>query len=211
MLETERLDLHTCMPGTVRSYDQENQTAEVILGVRRVVPSGDDDEADTVTDYPILPAVPVGCLRGSGYFVHVPLREGDHVLVLFSESDINEWRRTGTTSDPGVATRHALSGAVCIPALHSQRNPLSAGNTSASEPCLTIGYEGGPYLRVREGQVEAGGTQTLALSGAIEAHLAKISEDLTTVFTAATAGTPTYIYGTEIVANPIATTTTRGA
>jgi hypothetical protein len=210
VLEQDRADLHVCLPGKVRSYNQEAQTAEIELGIRRVVPAPDDDDPDDVRDYPILPAVPVLCLSGGGYFAHFPLSVGDRVLVLFAESDLNEWRRTGDTCDPGLSTRHGLSGAVCIPGIHYQGNALSIEDTGA-EPRLTIGRVGGPQIHVNESQIECGGTLSLALGNDVRAHLTKISADLVTVFAAATAGTPTYNYVTEIAANPINTDTVKGA
>lgn len=83
-----------------------------------------------------------------------------------------------------------------------------------------LAQDGAAHARIRlkpDGQVivdgtriEACGASDLALANAVMNHLTKISADLTTVFAAATAGTPTYIYATEIVANPIRTVKTKG-
>ena len=215
VLETERTEIHTSMPGRVRSYDQPAQTAEIELLVRRVVPAADDDDADTVTDYPILPAVPHACLRGSGFFVHMPVRAGDTVAVYFAESDLNEWRRTNAVSDPGVSTRHGLSGAFFVPGIHAIGEALSGadiGTVGPETPAhLTIGVEGGPVIRIKSNAIEIAGTSQLAKSAPLQEHLAKISTDLAALFTALTLGTPSYVFATEIGINPIATTITKGA
>lgn len=170
------------MPGKVRSYNQPDQTAEIELLVQRVVPSNDDDEPDAVTDYPILPAVPHACLRGAGYFIHIPVRPGDTVTVYFSESDLNEWRRTADVADPGVSTRHGLSGAYFVPGIHALGHELGGDDigTTGPEtpPHMTIGLEGGPIIRIKSSTIEAGGVDALAKWAGLEAHLTAIQTAL---------------------------------
>jgi len=188
VLETDRLEVHTCLPGRVRSYDQASQTAEIELEIRQVTPARDDDDDDAATPYPVLPQVPVVCLRGANFFVHIPLAEGDKVMVFFAESDLNEWRRTGALTDPGVATRHGLSGAFCIPGIHHQRNPLGGSDIGTpgpeTPPYMTIGREGGQaLLKIRGDSIEAGGTDQLARWAGVSAHLDAIEQTLNSIAT----------------------------
>lgn len=209
VLEADRGEIHTALPGRVRSYDANAQTAEIVLEVRQVRPGADDDDPDDVGEYPILPSVPVLCLRGGGFFAHFPLAEGDKVLVLFSESDLNEWRRTGRTADPGIATRHGLSGAVCIPGIHWRGNPLASADVG-DEPRLTIGREGGAQIQISEAQINVGGSAPLAVGADVKAHLQAIAASLDTIATAAGA-VNSYVYATQILADPIDTSIARGA
>ena len=205
-LERDRVDLHTGMPGRVRSFSVERQTIEVELGLRCVIPSGDEDEADTLEDYPILPEVPVCFPAGGGFRISWPLEAGDYVWVMFGEGDLSRWRETGEPSDPGVATRHGLSGAVAYPGIH----PRGGANGSATGDSLRIEREGGPVLEITGSEVRAGGTAELGLAADIKAHLQAIDTALTTIGTAAGASS-SYVYATVLAASPIATTTTKGA
>lgn len=214
VLEQERAEIHVALPGRVRSYDQAAQTAEIELEIKRVMPSGDDDEPDIVDEYPILPAVPVLCLRGSGFFMHFPQRAGDKVTVLFCEADLNEWRRTGVLSDPGVSTRHGLSGAVCIPGIHHQRNPLGSADIGApsfdSPPYLTLGLEGGPIIRIDGSTIQAGGGDALARWAGVEAHLDAINTTLGSLTGDSVFSTP-YNKATVELAAQTPTTILKGA
>lgn len=215
VLESDRLDLHVALPGRIRSYDRASGTAEVEIQVRRVLPSGDETVADATEDYPILPGVPVLFPRatGSGGYLAIRLAAGDHVWVMFSEADLGQWRATGEVSDPGLATRHGLSGAVAIPGLHHRGNPNA---DAPAEADVAIGVEGGTAIEVYPGQINVGGSQTLALSSPLGSILNAIVTDLGTL-----AGLITGLGGvvppsfptaaTVQSANPIDTSTTRGA
>ena len=213
VLEAHASDLHTGVPGRVRSYDRDTQTAEIEVLVRRVLPAGDDDDPDTIEDYPILPSVPVLWPRGGGYFLHAPLAAGDHVYVLFAECDLNAYRTTGQVSDPGVGTRHGLSGAVAVPGMFWRGDPLT--DVSSVEAGMRLGLEGGPRIEIKVDAIEAGGNQALAKSSPVDAVNQAIATDLAAIAaflnTTFGGGTITLTVATAIASNPIATTTLRGA
>lgn len=206
VLESERLDLHTALPGIVRSYDAEAQTADIRLAVRRVIPVGDEDEEDQTEAYPILPSVPVLMPRGGGYYVALPVEVGDTVLVVFCEADLNRWRETGAVSDPGLSTRHGLSGAVAIPGLHHQGNPLADAGEG-----LRLGRDGGARIEIRPAEIRAGGTEALALAADVRTHLQAIATALAALETAAATTNPSpYVYSTVLAAAPIDTAILKG-
>lgn len=218
ILEGDRVDLHTAMPGVVRSYDDETQTAEIALGVARVIPAADEDDPDLVEPLPILPSVPVLWPRASGGYLHIPIAAGDGVLVLFCESDLNRWRETGQAGeDPGVHTRHGLSGAVAIAGLHWRGNPNPDAAGSFDQPAgLRLGIEGGPRIDIRGSQIKAGGENPLAKSEPTSTILDAIVTDLQTlaaainVIASGAVVVPTSAQAVA-AANPIATSTLRGA
>lgn len=210
VLETERQEMHTCKPARVRSYDHEAQTAEIEIGVREVLAAGDDDQADTVQDFPILRDVPVAFPRGGGWYIHFPLSVGTTGLVYFTDTDPGEWRASpaGAPVDPGVATRHGLSGAVFVPGLHLRANPNP--DVGSVEAGMRLGREGGVFIEILQDEIAVGGNAALALSADVKAHLISIAAALDTIATAA-GTTSSYVYLTKIGANPIDTTITRGA
>lgn len=209
ILETDRTEVHTWLPARVRSYNDGAQTAEIEIGVREVLPSGDDDTPDTVQDFPILVDVPVMHLRGGGYFLHVPLEAGDTGIVMFAETDIGAWRASsdGAPTDPGTGVRHGMAGAIFVPGLHLYGAGLSGGDRGDG---ITLGREGGPAVKVRTSTIEAGGNAALALGADVKAHLQAIAAALNTI-AAAAMSTNSYVYATVLGTNPINTSVLKGS
>lgn len=173
-LDSRSADLHTAIPGIVRSYSATNQTADIEPALLRVVPAADDSEEDPRERLPVLPAVPIAWPRAGGFFLHFPVNVGDSVLLVFCESDINAWRASGRVSDPGVFERHVLSGAVAVPGLYPRTNK----NGDASGTYGRIGKEGGPFVEFRPSEIQVGGSKALAEADAVEAELTAIKTTL---------------------------------
>lgn len=206
------------LPGKIRSYDATAGTAEVEIQVRRVLPSGDETSEDVTEEYPILPGVPVifpqATGSGGGYLA-IRLRPGDLVWIMFSEADLGQWRATGEVSDPGLATRHGLSGAMCIPgARHRAQNAPDLGETAQ----VKMGADGGPAVEVDADFVRAGGVEFLAKSDPVDAILHAVVADLAAIAAILNTAGPvvgapgavTVTTGTVMAANPIATSTLLG-
>ena len=164
-LESFSLGLHVALPGVVRSYDNATQTAEIEPGVQRVILAEDEEEGeDTPEGLPILPAVLVLWPRAGSFFLHFPLVAGDSVMLLFSESDINEWRKSGGVVDPGVPARHGLSGAVAIPGMYPQGSPI------ASNSAPMIGHDSGIRIEFTQLSIKVGGdSDAAALASKVDA------------------------------------------
>lgn len=105
-LEARLVDLHTCMPATVVSYDAQAQKARVRPDFSRRFRSG------TVQQLPIIDDVPVRMPRTGAAYIHLPLKAGDKVTLHFHERSLDTWKETGEPVDPGTESRkHALSDA----------------------------------------------------------------------------------------------------
>jgi hypothetical protein len=102
------LDVHTAMPGIVKSYSATEQTATVQPAIQRVL----DGEHETL---PPIPDVPVAWPAGGGFALVFPLVPGDTVWLMFSESAWAQYRETGQVSRPGDLTRHSLSYPLAYP------------------------------------------------------------------------------------------------
>jgi hypothetical protein len=176
VLESALQDVHTSIPGTVRSYDATTQTAEVEIGVQRVRAAEDEDvDEDVPESLPILQGVPVLWPRGGGVFLHFPMTAGDEVQVFFSEADLNAWRESGGVVDPGVATRHGLAGAVALPGMFSMGNPLADADGTYGR----IGIDGdSSQIEFRPEEILAGGNVALAEEPNLEVHLDLIAAAL---------------------------------
>lgn len=204
VIDAALLDVHTALPGRVRSYDASTQTADVVLGARRVVPAADEDQdEDTAENLPVLVAVPVIWPRGGGYRMHAPLAAGDGVLVIFPEASIDRWLDSGDAADPALPTRHGIDGAIAIPGLGFRGGRIGSAPTDG----IVIGQDGGPDVKITGSEVQAGGSLALAEAADVKAHLQAIESALTAV---AGGGASTYVYATTLGLAPIDTTITKG-
>ena len=84
--------LHCALPGTVISFDEERQTAEVQPAVKM-----------GSLLFPLLSDVPV--------FMPVPfeVHPGDACLVVFADAEIDGWLETGEPQESKSARKHSLS------------------------------------------------------------------------------------------------------
>ena len=105
---------HVALPGKVLAYDSTKQTADVQVGVNRLVQTNVEGEFRSEKIPPVY-AVPVCWPRGNGQHFAPGLAAGDGVLLVICDLDPSTWVRTGNTSDPADVRKMDLSHAVCIP------------------------------------------------------------------------------------------------
>lgn len=113
---TSRLDdVNTCLPGVIVTYYPGTFTADIALCNKQVFETYLSDNLIS-EPYPILPNIPIDFPSGGGITMTFPLVAGDNVLVMFSQSDINNFRSNGSSdNEPGILIKHGLSGATAIP------------------------------------------------------------------------------------------------
>ena len=166
-MDARLVDLHTALPGRVRSYDAATQLADVEPLLKRALRTELGDKV--LEALPIIPSVPVVFPRGGGYFVSLPLAAGDCGLLVFSERAIDRWRSTGEVADPGDQRMHGLSGALFVPGLGPRGDALA--DADASE--MRVGRDGGAQIAITPTGIEigAGATEHIGLGDQIQAHL----------------------------------------
>ena len=121
-------DLHTCLPGTIESFDATTQTAKINLAIRRIKHDLTADGQQDRFDITPLTNVPVVFPSSGGYSITFPVAAGDEVLVVFSERSIDTWQQSGGTQDPLDRRKHEYTDAIAIIGLHS--NPKKIANYS---------------------------------------------------------------------------------
>jgi len=112
-LQNQMLDLHTCMVGTVKSYDATQHTADVQLAAKRPILNSDDELV--FEDWPLLPDVPVVALGTLRSHLRMPLEVGDAVLIVFAELSTAEMLGGQDLVEPGDTTSKGLSHGFAIP------------------------------------------------------------------------------------------------
>lgn len=143
--------INTCFPAKVLSYDVARQTATLRPSVQRPVRT--DTGERTTERLPDLPDVPVTFLRAGDFVFHLPVQEGDFVLVLCPQWSIHEYRRTGDDhTDPGDVRHHSLGSVVAIAGVFPAGRAVSG--LSAAE--ILLGKVAGPNVKVTATKVQLG-------------------------------------------------------
>lgn len=127
-------DLHTCMPGEVVAVRSSTADRRQFVDVLPMLQHAAVDEDGNPIDepLPLLQMVPVAYMQGGGFFLSVPLRVGDPVLLLFAERSLDTWIQNAkpgarTPVVPGDLSQHSLQGAIALPLGPAPRAGLLAG------------------------------------------------------------------------------------
>ena len=169
------LDVHTAIPAVVQSYDASTQTCEATPVVARTV--FDEDGEKVQEELPAISNIPVVWPRGGGFFATLPLTKGDHVMLLFSEAAMGQWRSSGEISEDGDLRRHGLGYPVALPGIAPDSSPI----TDARNDAAVIGKDGS------DAQVAITDTEIVIGKGAVE-KLARADRVIASMKAAADAG-----------------------
>lgn len=121
--------IHTALPGRIVSYDPGSGRASV-------QPFGAFKTEDGRSlSYPVIHDVPVQfpCGMGGAAAVTFPVRLGDGGIILFSETQTDDFMTGGDSEDP---RRFALSDAMFVPGLYAGAPAGESGHPD--ELCLSF-------------------------------------------------------------------------
>ncbi|WP_406858484.1 Gp138 family membrane-puncturing spike protein [Alsobacter sp. KACC 23698] len=116
MIEAERRDMHTSLPGQVVDYDAKTQTATVKPLLKQTF-AGQELQA------PDLVKVPVAHPRAGGFILHKPLKKGDQVVLHIPSRSIEDWDTEGKSVDGAPKRMHDLSDAIAYPGGYPSSKP----------------------------------------------------------------------------------------
>jgi hypothetical protein len=173
-LDNIKAQLHVAMPGTVVSYDEASQKANVQPQIKSLII--DQDGNEELLSLPELPSVPVVFPRGGGFFVSFPLQPGDQVLLVICDREINVWKSKGGDVSPQDPRTHHLADAVAIPGCYPFTDVLADAHASN----MVLGKDGGAQVHIKtNGQVHIG-------SGNADAWAAREGDDVQVTIPAGT-------------------------
>ena len=116
LIDREIADVRTAIPGRIVSFDAATQLATVRPLIRRRVTVGANVEN---VDMPEIQRVPVVMPHSqtAGFSVTMPVREGDDVMLTFSDRSIDTWVQDGDDQDipePVASRHHDISDAIAV-------------------------------------------------------------------------------------------------
>lgn len=125
-IDTSLKETHTALPAVVQSVDYENQLIEAQPTIQRKIDG-------VPTNLPLLVDVPLRFYKSSDFSITIPVREGDHVLIIFAERSIDTWLIADGIQDPNDIRRHSLSDGFAIPMMFSQEEKITSFDTKNIE------------------------------------------------------------------------------
>ena len=116
-------DLRVASPAIVKSFDADKQTITAQITIKeRVVING----LITVQKIPVLLDVPIFMPRAGGYTITMPVKEDDECLIIFGDTCIDSWYKSGgEENEQNKTRRHNLSDGFALIGVWSQPRVLS--------------------------------------------------------------------------------------
>lgn len=158
-------NIHTSLPGIVKSYDHQSNKAVVQPALNKKFVSGS-------MPMPLLESVPI--IFPS--HIRFPIVEGDYVLLVFMERSIDLWLSVGGQVTPTDPRKFDLSDAVAIPGLMPFTQPYEGNNAD-----FTIEYAGSSVTIHQDGAIEIKTSSTVAIGNSTTELLQKISDALSAI------------------------------
>ena len=113
-------DMHTALPGEIKSYDPGKGVATVLPKAKFTKPDG------STMDFPEISGVPVMFPQSKNVTIAWPIKKGDGCLLVFSEQALDYWMY-GKETDTKL--KFDLTNAIAIP------NLISGGNSTMKLAC----------------------------------------------------------------------------
>lgn len=130
-IDSALVDLHTCLPGSIISFDSVAQTVHAQVQIRRV--HVDKNGIESTVAVPVLVDVPILFPKCAGFSITLPVKPGDNCLIFFSERDIDNWHNSGSLSNPRTRRKFDFSDGFCFPGVSTTNNRVSNYNSDDLE------------------------------------------------------------------------------
>lgn len=189
------------MVATVINVYPARQTVDVQTAVQNPL----WDEYGNVTFEPphVFSDVPLGVMRGGGFFVWLPVQKGDSVLLIYTDLSTDAWRG-GNGTQPGFVGKHTTDSMFAVPFCAPDSQMFVDPNNDPDK--IIIGQDGGPaQIRLSATDIELGISpgDAAALASKVDAGFTQIINALnSSIGTAHTHSTPSGASGPPIPATP---------
>lgn len=100
--------INSCIVGRIEKFDGVTMKADVTPLVRVKNAAGELEEVSMLIE------VPVSFVKAGPFVIRPPYKQGDIVLVVFADSDIENVLLSGDTSNPNSTRSHSLDDAIVV-------------------------------------------------------------------------------------------------
>jgi hypothetical protein len=121
-MKSTALGIKVAMPAEILTYDKDTMMASVQPHFKKKYNDG------TVVNSPVIHNVPVAHPRAGSAFVHMPLKKGDNIMLVFQDRSMEKWTSSGGQVDPEDVRNHDLSDAVAYPGLYPSNDNVEVAN-----------------------------------------------------------------------------------
>ncbi len=149
IIENRLGNMHTCLPGVIKTYDTTKKTANIQPSLKRKY-----QNEDTEILLPIIPNVPVCFPQTTTSIISVPLKVGDDALLIFSERSLDIWKSKGGVISPEDTRKFDLSDAFAIPA----PKPIQQGLAADAEDAIRLENTSSLVRLHEDGKIEFSNT-----------------------------------------------------
>lgn len=144
LFSNKMADVHISMPAKIVNYDHTLRKATVQPAINQRYNDGE------VVEFPLIHNVPVIQPSSGGAFIHLPVKQGDNVLLVFSEKSLEEWLQNGKIVTPDDPRQNDLTDAIAITGL----SPFIASGVANNEDVI-ISYKGSTISIKPDSTIEA--------------------------------------------------------
>lgn len=159
------------MPAKIISYDFTTRKASVQPALNQKF---SDDE---ILVLPIIHNVPVMQPASGGASINFPVKEGNTVLLVFSERSLEQWLQDGKQVTPDDPRQNNLTDAVALIGMR----PFNEVSAAENNDDLLIDFDGSKIRLKPDGVVEAEATEIDLIADNVNITAPDVNIDATNV------------------------------
>ena len=110
LIEANLVNLNVCLPAKIVSYDKDTQSATVQI---QLLQKYEDGAIEPRAPIPNVPVIHPRANAGAA-FVHMPLKKGDDVTLVFSQRSLDNWKGAGGMQDPADRRKFHITDAFAL-------------------------------------------------------------------------------------------------
>lgn len=130
--------------GKIKTFYSDKQTADI-----------------QIDNYPQISGVPVKFICGADFSIQIPIKSGDDCIVLFCDTDLDNWVEGKGSSPAFPADKHGLNGAIALVGITNLNTRINDYITDG----VRIKYKGS-IIELKDSGIEIIGN--LKVTGTIE-------------------------------------------
>lgn len=215
-VKTGMLNARVAYPAIVQSFNPITQTVEAYIAIQQIV-DGQDVTLPVLVDVPVvLPSV-------QGFHMTMPIKQGDEIVVMFSDRCIDRWWANGGIQKQSEHRVHHIADGMAIIGINSKPNVVTdydpdnmvIRNTANSQK-MTFKVNGDievetiadVNVKCKNVHVTTSGNAIMDVSGNATMN---VSGNAELTATATTINSPTTVVGTLTVSGAITSAVSVGA